>query len=273
MKRLFRQGLSNPRLVWLSLLLVASQAVPATPPTIALVMDDLGNHKALGEAALNLPGSLTFAFLPHTPFADSLAKSAHRKGKEIMLHLPMDAYGGGGLGPGALNLHMTEAMFKSTMSNSLEAIPHVVGVNNHMGSLLTRHPGAMAWVMDVVLERQGLYFIDSRTTHETVAQELAEEYGIPNTRRDVFLDNQRDPVSIKRQFNLLLSKAETEGYALGICHPYPETVRVLKSLLPSLEAQGIRLVSASEYIRLQRSQETWPEPSSPSPKVVKNSKR
>ncbi len=239
-------------------------------PAVSIIIDDMGNQPSMG--ALSLPGKVTYAFLPHTPHAARLAEEAHQRGKQVMLHLPMSSHDGADPGPGALTLHMTETAFKTTLLESLRAVPHVVGLNNHMGSLLTRHPGAMTWVMETLARRRELFFIDSRTTHETVAQRTAGEHGVPNTRRDVFLDNQRDPEAIRSQFRLLLSKARKQGYAVGIGHPYPETIDILMSELADLERQNIRLIPASELIALQQRRNPWPAPSSHSPKVVKNSK-
>lgn len=241
-------------------------------PAIALIIDDMGNHASHGEHALSLGGRVTYAFLPHTPHARRLAERAHREGKEVMLHLPMDSYDGNQLGPGALTLHMTERAFKRTLNANIEAIPHVAGLNNHMGSLLTRHPGAMAWLMQVLDQRPGMFFIDSRTTRETVAEQLALEYDVPNTRRNVFLDNDRDPAKIRANFGWLVRQARQQGFAVGIGHPYPETLSVLGDELERLGEHGVRLISASEIIALQRSSNSWQESSSPSPRVAKSSK-
>ncbi|MCW8847798.1 MAG: divergent polysaccharide deacetylase family protein [Sedimenticola sp.] len=258
-------------LLWL----LSFQAIAAgkTPqPVIALIIDDMGNQAVWGEAVLELPGAVTYAFLPHTPHASRLAEQAHLKGKEVMLHLPMQSHEGNPLGPGALTLHMTEQAFKRTLDEDLKAIPYVKGLNNHMGSLLTRHPGAMAWLMQGLQARPELFFIDSRTTLATVAQLMANEYQIPSASRDVFLDNDRSPAAIERQFDQLIKRAQRKGYAIGIGHPYPETAKVLKQKLVALQAHGITLIPASEMVEYQRSRSQWPASSSPSPKVAKNSK-
>ena len=248
------------------------QAEGADPvPAISIIIDDMGNQPA--EAALRLPGRLTYAFLPHTPHAARLAERAHRMGKQVMLHLPMASHEHAPLGPGALTLQMTEASFKRSLQESLGSVPHAVGLNNHMGSLLTRHPGAMTWVMETLAGQPGLFFIDSRTTPETIAQRMAREHGIPNARRDVFLDNDRDPDAIRSQFRLLLAKALKQGYALGIGHPYPETIETLRTELADLEHQNIRLITVSELISRQQRRSPWHAPSSHSLKVAKNSKR
>ncbi|MCP3867888.1 MAG: divergent polysaccharide deacetylase family protein [Gammaproteobacteria bacterium] len=239
-------------------------------PTIAIIIDDMGYQGELGDRAIALPGAVTYAFLPHTPHAVRLANQAHSVNKQVMLHLPMDSNDGASLGPGGLTLHMTEAAYRSVLQKSLDSVPHVEGLNNHMGSLLTRHPGAMKWLMRGVKERSPLFFIDSRTTPDTVAQKLAEELGVPNTRRDVFLDNDRDPDAIRRQFRLLLRKARRQGYSVGIGHPYPETLEVLGHELSGLSVKGFRLIRASQMIALQSGHES--EQSSPPLKFARRSK-
>ncbi|MCB1761380.1 MAG: divergent polysaccharide deacetylase family protein [Gammaproteobacteria bacterium] len=266
-----RHGIVNLLLALLSLTAHASGDTPS--PAIAIIIDDMGNHLAEGRAALALPGGVTYAFLPHSSHGVTLAEAAHRAGKEVMLHLPMDAYHGNALGPGALTLHMTEARFKQTLHDDLASIPHVAGVNNHMGSLLTRHPGAMDWVMQSLQRYPALFFIDSRTTHKTVAQEVAQEHGVATTRRDVFLDNEPNPRAITKQFRLLLRKAREQGFAVGIGHPYPQTIAVLQRHLSQLADQGVRLIKASHLIEQQLRRSQWPAFSSPSLKVAKSSKQ
>ena len=247
-------------------------AEAAATPLIAIIIDDMGNQRALGRDALALPGPVTYAFLPFTPHAAPLAREARTKRKEIMLHLPMASHPGMPLGPAALDLHMTEREFKSTLEAALESLPDVRGVNNHMGSLLTRHPGAMRWVMETLQSSEGLYFVDSRTTVATVAEQVAKEHRLPSGRRDVFLDNARHPEMIRAQFARLVNRARKNGTAIGIGHPYPETIAVLRDQLTHLDRRGVRLVSVSRLLELQEKRE-WQEPSSPSLKVVKNSKQ
>ena len=246
----------------------------AEPVAVTVIIDDMGNQRDWGLAALSLPGQVTYAFLPFTPHAGELARLAHARGRQVMLHLPMASTGDKPLGPGALTLEMDETEFQEVLAGDLAAVPHVAGINNHMGSLLTRHPGAMDWLMRTLRRRRpGLFFVDSRTAPETVALDVALELGVPATRRNVFLDNERDPEAIRAQFERTVALARREGSAVAIGHPYPETVAALQRLLPTLERRGIRLLRASEMIQLQqRRNSVWQQPSSPWLRVAKNSR-
>jgi uncharacterized protein len=244
---------------------------PLKPPIrIALIIDDLGNQAVSGEQALELPGAITYSFLPQTPYARRQASKAHRLHKEVMLHLPMESDLGKALGAGALTIEMPQAKFLSTLQRDLASVPYVAGVNNHMGSLLTRDPTAMRWLMSGLREAD-LFFIDSRTTDGTVAEKVARANLIPSARRNVFLDNQQDRASVKRQLAHLIETARRQGSAIGIGHPHPDTLAVLAEELPKLKAEGIELVPASELTN--QGSELWHASSSPLLKGVKSSKQ
>ena len=223
-------------------------------PAIAIIIDDIGYLEKRDTQAIQLPGAITYAFLPHTPYAYDLALLAHSRNKEVMLHLPMESMEHKQLGPGGLTLDMTYQEFARQLQSDLASVPHVVGINNHMGSLLTRHPGHMVWLMREINKRDNLYFVDSYTTKDSVAEQIANENQVPNLRRDVFLDNDRDPARIEYQFRRLLKLARKNGIALAIGHPYPETIALLAKQLPHLDENGIRLLPVSQLLNrhLQR---------------------
>ena len=211
-------------------------------PAIAIVLDDIGNRRAESLRALELPGSLSYAFLPHTPYARSLAEIAHQLGKDVLLHLPMDADRGEALGPGGISVDMSKQEITLTVARSLAAIPHAIGVSNHMGSLLTRNRQQMTWLMQALKHRPRILFLDSRTTGRTVAAEIAREAGIPTLERDIFLDNEQREESIRSQLRQLVRRARQRGSAIAIGHPYPETIDVLREFLPRLDELGVRLL-------------------------------
>ncbi len=243
-------------------------------PSISIIIDDIGYHLTEGTRAIELPGAIAYAFLPHTPHAITLVKLAHSYNKEIMLHAPMqpvDASKNRLLGPGALTMEMSEQQIIKTLQADLASIPHVTGINNHMGSLLTRHPGHMLWVMRE-LNRQGdLFFVDSLTSNQSIASKVANEFSVPALQRDIFLDHIADEVHISRQFDKLIALAKARGSALAIAHPYDETLNVLSERLLELEALQINLVPVSVMIQ-QRSTPQWQASLSHSLKAVKSSK-
>lgn len=218
-----------------------------TQPVIVLIIDDMGNSLEQGQRALRLPGRLNYAFLPHTAGSKQLAELAFNSNKEVLLHLPMSNLNSYKTGPGTLTARMDKQEYLQTLQQNIAAIPHVSGVNNHMGSLLTQLNQPMGWLMSE-LSKQQLYFVDSRTSPLTVAEQQANAASIPTLRRHVFLDNVLDSAAIARQYQRLLTLARQNGIAVAIGHPHTETLEFLEQALPELAAQGIRLAFASEAI-------------------------
>ncbi|WJW75552.1 divergent polysaccharide deacetylase family protein [Thiohalobacter sp. IOR34] len=256
-----RRGL-RPLLAFLALLwlIPAAADVPpwaqqgdasGLPPRIALIIDDLGGRRAAGERVIALPGPVACSFLPYATHTPMLARQAHRAGKEVMLHLPMQAVEPRPLDAGGLTLDMNRRLFLQTLNDDLARVPHLAGINNHMGSLLTRHPGHMRWLMEALRRQPGLFFVDSRTSRASVARRLAFEHGIPSLSRDVFLDAEPGGEAVRGQFRRLLQRARRQGFAVGIGHPYPDTLKALETLLPALAAEGVRLVPVSELVERQ----------------------
>lgn len=233
-------------LILLVMLFPASTIAEDSKPEVAIIIDDMGNNESDLEASL-LPGQLTFAVLPFTPYARAFALKAHHQNKQLLLHTPMQAMKGERLGPGALTVDMSAAEIKLTLQRSLDAVPYVVGINNHMGSYFTQLPNPMQSVMETLQQRQ-LFFVDSRTSEFTVAERVANELGVATGHRQVFLDNHTDRDYLEQQWQQLIDAAKTNGSAIGIGHPYPQTLAFLREKLPQIDRHGVNLVFVSELV-------------------------
>lgn len=208
---------------------------PASPPLtkkrvqVAIIIDDMGYHPEEGRALIALDLSLSFSFLPHAPFTQELEEMAYQKGNSILLHLPLEPRSAEwDPGPGALYLSDDSSTKRRKFYADLRLVPHATGVNNHMGSLFTENGPAMAELAALLSEEQ-LFFIDSYTTSESKGMVSAREKKVPTSRRHIFLDNVQDREAICLQLEKLIRLAEHQEYAIGIGHPYPETLSALSS--------------------------------------------
>jgi polysaccharide deacetylase 2 family uncharacterized protein YibQ len=268
-------GLSGLLLLFVLLVPTSMADETATPlPVIAIIIDDLGSDNPRHERVVQLPGAIACSFLPMNYATVRLAKIAHSYNKEILLHLPMESVANNPMGPGGLSLDMTQHEFVWALQQDLESVPHVIGVNNHMGSLLTQHPGHMLWLMEEIRKNGKLFFVDSRTTHASVAMTVALEEGVPSLQRDIFLDNDRHYDAVRKQFLKTIAKAKRTGTALAIGHPYDSTIAVLEEMLPQLEDMGVKLVPVSTLFKYKSErQKTWQAFLSHSQKDAKSSKQ
>ena len=227
---------------------------PATPggrPRVAIIIDDIGYDRQLLRQFLALDIPLTFAVLPESPFQESIVKAIRSRGREIMLHQPMEPeeYPQVDPGPGALLASMAPDDLIAQLNRNLDALPGVKGINNHMGSRLTAESTRMYQVFSVLKERR-LFFIDSRSTVATVCRPSARMFQVPFAERDIFLDHHQDAGFVRQQFRELLREAHKHGQAVAIGHPYPVTIQIFKEFLPTLK-QRTTLVSASDIARIE----------------------
>jgi polysaccharide deacetylase 2 family uncharacterized protein YibQ len=217
---------------------------PADGASVALLIDDLGRSLTDLDRLEALQVPLSYAVLPFESRTGEVVEELRRRREEILCHLPMESLHGANPGLGALRMGMTALELGWATRKALDAVPGALGVNNHMGSGITFDRSAMGAVLEVVSER-GLFFIDSRTSKDTVVYELALSLGIPAAERHVFLDADPEPVAIRYQFRRLLQLARQRGSAIAIGHPHPNTVSVLASEVPAALEQGYRFVPAS----------------------------
>ena len=218
----------------------------ASSPKIAIVIDDLGGEKKISQELLqwNLP--ITFSILPFTPYCKTLAEEIHRRGREVILHLPMEPYGYPEVkaGEGVLLQEMDESKLIGQLSKDLEAVPYIKGVSNHMGSRMMEDPEKMRIILSE-LKRRRLFFLDSRTTPQTVGLQVAQSIGLKAMERSLFIDHSSGEEDIKRKLEQLTQLSLSTGKAIGIGHPHPSTVTSLKEMIPKMREKGIEIVPLS----------------------------
>lgn len=218
-------------------------------PRIAIVVDDLGVDTRVAEEILCLDAPLTLSIFPWQPASRRIAHKAHAKGREIILHLPMEprGYPLKNPGTGALLVSMDDRELLRQLRKDLEAVPFITGVNNHMGSRFMEQGEKVRLVLSELKQRE-LFFLDSRTTSESQGYHIAQELGLRTDTRDLFLDNESDVGCTKMQLEQLIRIARENGAAIGICHPYPSTITALKQMIPRIQAESIQIVPLSQAL-------------------------
>jgi polysaccharide deacetylase 2 family uncharacterized protein YibQ len=224
--------------------------IAADRPRIILILDDIGPDRAAFERVMGLPGPLTLSFLPYTNDAQPLADRALAKGHAIMLHLPMEPAGSADPGPRALESGMSGEEFAATLDWNLARLSGYVGVNNHMGSRLTRDEGAMKTLLAALAGRD-LFFLDSLTTGQSRAGKAGAAVGAKVYARDVFIDAEESKAAMVAQLALVEDIAARTGFAVAIAHPRPATLDVIGPWLTSAPARGFRLDTVEALSRLE----------------------
>jgi polysaccharide deacetylase 2 family uncharacterized protein YibQ len=220
-------------------------------PKVAIIVDDIGMSRAPVDELLKLPAPVTLSVLPGLPYSSYAAEAANKKGWEVMLHLPMEpmessGYMGPDAGEDTLLVGQPKEAIIAKLNKNLSSVPYIKGVNNHMGSKFMENQELVEVVLEEI-KRRGLFFVDSFASAGSLGYKTALSLGMKTGKRDVFLDNSKDPEYVKSQIEKLIQSARKNGYAIGICHPYPVTVKVLTEMEPEISEQ-VELVPVSSVL-------------------------
>jgi polysaccharide deacetylase 2 family uncharacterized protein YibQ len=234
-------------------------AAPSARPTgqenmAAIIIDDLGYNPEAARGLCAMGQPLTVSILPLAPSTRETGRLAHACGLEIMLHLPLEPLekSAGPVAQGTITSEMTEEEIRKEIDLFLEDVPWCRGVNNHEGSKITEDSRMMAMILRP-LKDKGLYFIDSRTSKDSVALEVALEVGVPAAPRQVFLDDSLEENAIKAKLEELFALAREKGRAIAIGHPKKQTIEALGKYLGLARSRGVKLVFVSDIIASENS--------------------
>ena len=217
-------------------------------PMIAIVVDDMGVDMIRSNKMLGIPDIYTFSFLTYAPNLQSQINFAKTKGKEVMLHVPMEALNNiYDYGPEVLSTKHSRSENLELLNTMLNRVSGYIGINNHMGSKFTSDLPLLSGVIEE-LSKKGLMFLDSKTIASSKADEIVEHIKLPYASRDVFIDDSNKIEDIKKSLISLENIAKKRGYAIAICHPRDNTIKVLQDWLPTLKEKGITSVPLSYII-------------------------
>ena len=222
---------------------------PEVKGMIGIVIDDFGyRNDEISEGFLDLDANLTYAIIPGHRYSTSFGEKAVDAGYEVIVHMPMENTGKTyGEEEFVLMTKMDNETIERRLNNALKEIPTAIGMNNHQGSKASADQNVMSNIAKVLKEKS-LFFLDSRTTVETIGETTMEVFGVPTARRNVFLDNEDDEQKIERQLMKLVKRSEELGAAIGIGHVKPKTLNVLSDQIPKLMKKGYRFEFVSKML-------------------------
>ncbi|MDY6845144.1 MAG: divergent polysaccharide deacetylase family protein [Thermodesulfobacteriota bacterium] len=216
---------------------------------IALIMDDLGYNLSVAHEVLDLDVPVTFSILPMLPYSKKVAQLANERGREILLHIPMEPHYRAGVRneKNTLMLTMNDRELTEILKKAIHSVPYISGANNHMGSKFTENWGKMGVVLSTIKD-YNLFFVDSMTSLKSVGYKRAKNLGLRTAKADIFLDRDSDSKEIKRYFRIAERISRKKGHAIAIAHPRRVTIKVLQEMIPVLQEEGIEFVSVSQLV-------------------------
>ena len=215
---------------------------------ISIVIDDWGYHLDSLDILDGKYYPITAAVLPNLDTTRDVARGLHKRGYEVILHLPMEPNEKLGLEKDTILTSSNDTEIRNIIGKDLSETPYVKGMSNHMGSRATSDLRTMTIIFKT-LNKKRLYFLDSYVSPDSVCTDLADKMRVSFARRDVFLDNEPEPDYIRNQIRKLKLLAGAQGWAIGIGHDRKSTLEVLKEEMPKLEKEGYKFVYVSELVK------------------------
>ncbi len=228
-------------------------AVPSGKEALlAIVIDDIGESLSAAQALVNLDFPVTLAIWPRASNAVKCGEMGHKKGLEIMIHQPMEPmeYPRVKPGRGAVLTSMRPEEVAGVVEANIAMVPYAVGLNNHMGSRFTQNRRGLEAVLSA-MRGKNLFVLDSVTHGSTIFYELARENGFPSQRRDIFLDVTQDKNAVLHQLRKSEALARSQGYAIAIGHPLPQTLQALKEW-QGIRNKDVKIVRVQDLLSYQR---------------------
>ncbi len=231
---------------------IDQEKISPTQGLIAIIIDDWGYNINHCEQLQGIDSPIAVSVLPDLPYSKDIAACAHQQNKDVLLHLPLEPHISYEKYPNdyIIKTDMSKEKIKKLLRRILSSVPHIEGINNHMGSKATEDENFMRIVLGE-LKKRGLFFVDSLVTQHSISQKVAKQMGILNGSRDVFLDNESDADYIAGQFAQLAQIAREKGYAIGIAHDRILSLRIIAQQIKEYEKKGFKFVPVEEILKIQ----------------------
>ncbi|MBL41600.1 MAG: hypothetical protein CMM49_02940 [Rhodospirillaceae bacterium] len=217
--------------------------------SIVIIIDDAGmNINKLNDLLSLKLKNLTIAFLPYSNNLDYQVNLVNDSGYDILVHMPMEPENISiDPGPNALLTSHSVEQLKLNIDKNLSKFDKYVGINNHMGSKFTSDSKSIKNFFEIIKSRD-IIFVDSKTTSNSLAAKISNEYNIPTLSRDVFIDNIHDKDYVLSQLKKAEKISKTKGYVVVIGHLQKWTIDALAEWYPIAKKKGIILDSVSSII-------------------------
>ncbi|AHC14819.1 divergent polysaccharide deacetylase family protein [Salinispira pacifica] len=217
-------------------------------PKLVVVIDDVGYNVEGLKPFLEIPVPVTFAVLPRLDYSRETARLISDAGQELILHLPMESQNGQDPGPGTLRSNMSGDELLREIQGNAATVPGIIGMNNHMGSKGTEDRRIVREVLEYA-RRDSLFFLDSRTSPQTVVPEIARDMNMKILERDIFLDNSQDTGYIMEALEKGKAVARDQGHAILIGHVWTEELaEILLENYPFIMEEGFDFATLSSII-------------------------
>ena len=224
------------------------------PAQVALVLYGFDDDNAeMARRLFALPVPFAVAIPPDMKTSAVLFREAHRREREVVLHLPLEPvnYPQVSPGPGTLLVTMKPAKIASEFHRELAQARPVVAVANLMGSLATQDMTIMTALYEE-LRRERLPFVHLNPAPGAVCRPLASQLGVSYEEPDAHFDyeaRQEKPPALVKAWRGMLANAPPGSRRVIWVRGTETSVRWLAQALDPKKLKDVSLVPLSALLR------------------------
>ncbi len=226
-----------------------SDGATSSGPRVALIVGGLGLDPELTARAIEeLPAAVALSFAPYARDLENWTAEARARGHEILIELPMEAYGGGaeGLGPAALLTTRSEAENRQRLDWLLARFGAYFAATNYQGAKFSADRNAIAAVV-TRLEELGIAYFDDTGAARLAAGEAAH---VATVNRVLAAKADADAKDVLRDLAALDALAQKDGAALAKAFVREATIEAIVEWAERAERKTT-LAPASAVLRVR----------------------
>lgn len=225
----------------------------AEPARLALVLFGFGDRASYADSFFAAPLPFGVAVVAGGKESRDTFRAAHRRGRELVLQLPLEPinYPQVNPGPGTLLVTMKPARVASETRRAIDQAAPVVAVANHMGSLATQDMTLMRAVYRE-LKKSDLQFLHVAPVAGAVCRSLSSDMGVNYLEPDALVDREArldDTRALDKSWKEILSRARDRGRMVVWMRATPQVRRWLGSALTPKRLDGVAVVPFSAISR------------------------
>lgn len=239
-----------------SLVLTRSSSFFSQTAKMAIFIQDFGFQADQTTIEyLSFPEPLTVGLVPEKKLVTWTAQIANEYHKELVVLLAMEPLPSKypKQSKNVIMVHYPEDKVKSILNEAMGAIPHSAGIANFFGARIVDDSRVMSLLYSEMQKKQ-IYFLYTPPVRTSSAEKLAHKFNVPFKSVDVTLDTSLNVATLQDTLRHSAMIAQKTGSVIISSKPGSNFITALKSELPVLKQNGIRLVYISDLIKDSKKQ-------------------
>jgi polysaccharide deacetylase 2 family uncharacterized protein YibQ len=233
-----------------TLTIVSSERYYTGTARMALIVENLEDTSyQIAVSLLSFSEPLSVSIIPGSKKAALIAQLADQHRKEVIIRLPLESQGSmpASVAQSAIMVHFSKDAINAMAESAVHDIPNFTGFTNALGSRACEDSRVMNIILANIRKQHG-YFIETRTTKNSVAASVATALDCPFTEVNARIEKRTAP-DIAAELRRLGAGAQVNGTMAASVTASKQLADALTEARAWFRQNGIKLVFVSEIVK------------------------